>query len=121
MITIAGHNRRWIDGSIPILSVMLTTDSIDPLVKEFFIYLLVVSTMDPKILVKQMTIDPLVHIQLIHWPNITRNKKYTHTHVLYISSNIHIHTYPYTYTYTDGYRYTYIFLYLYVLNLYLSL
>ncbi len=34
--TIAGHDRRWIDGSIPILLVMLTTDSIDHSVIEFF-------------------------------------------------------------------------------------
>jgi hypothetical protein len=48
------------DGSM--LSFMLTTDNIDPSVKDFYfiLYLYVVSIID-KILVKPMAIDPSVH------------------------------------------------------------
>jgi hypothetical protein len=39
---IDGHNRRWIDGSIPIVSIdtfgLIFIDVIDPLVKDFFIF-----------------------------------------------------------------------------------
>jgi hypothetical protein len=40
---------------------MLTTDSIDPSVKDFF-PLIAISIIDGKILIKTMTIDPTVHI-----------------------------------------------------------
>ncbi len=37
--TIDGHNRRWIDGSIPMVSIntfgLIFIDVIDPLVKDF--------------------------------------------------------------------------------------
>jgi hypothetical protein len=40
LLFIAGHNRRWMDRYqyyLSILLVMLTTDSIDPSVKDFFL------------------------------------------------------------------------------------
>jgi hypothetical protein len=39
LVSIAGHNRRWIDGSIPIVSIdtfgLIFIDFIDPSVKDF--------------------------------------------------------------------------------------
>jgi hypothetical protein len=58
---------RWIDTDTidqcyrSIQLVMLTTNSIDPSVKDFFF--LIDSIDHHKILVKLMTIDPLVHFQ----------------------------------------------------------
>jgi hypothetical protein len=43
---------------------MLTTDSIDPSVNDFFFWS-IVSIIDHKILVKPMTIDPSIHFQLM--------------------------------------------------------
>ncbi len=68
---IDGHNRRWIDGSIPIPSI----DTIDryywscwpPIVsihrlKNFSLWS-IVSIIDHQILIRTMTIDPSVHTQ----------------------------------------------------------
>ncbi len=42
LVPIDGHNRRWIDGSIPILSVdtfgLIFIDVIDPSVKKIFVF-----------------------------------------------------------------------------------
>jgi hypothetical protein len=41
-LVIAGHNRQWIDGSIPMVSIdtfgLIFIDVIDPSVKDFFIF-----------------------------------------------------------------------------------
>ncbi len=80
-------DRYWFYQSI--LSVMQTTDSIGPLVKDFSFWS-TVSLIDHKILVKPMVTDLSIHIQSIYWSKLRKFHKY-------IYRFIHIHMYTYVY------------------------
>ncbi len=110
---IAGHYRRWIDGSIPILSVMETTDNIDSSAKDFSFWS-IVSIIDIKSLLNWWPSIYRFTVNRSIGQNSEKNYKYTYI-CIHLHIRIRVHPYAYTYRHMYTYTNTYTYMYTYIL------